>query len=168
MNASISEESEISVEKEMPQSQKSTPCDSSDNSSENVSDDEEDEMNTNNLSSIVKLPSTAIDQSTPDCVISETDDAINDFPQENACSAITQYKLVVDNVTPRFQTIERPTVSLNYVNLFAVRDHIQLFHLSRVSRHPPSDISKENLAQAILPSVEDDCCLKNNFSVLVS
>ena len=159
----------------MPLSNKSTPCDSSNDFSDDSSDDEEDEMDINDLSSTVNLASTAIDQTTPDFITGEDNKTINESPQENAHNAgnqFTQYKLVFDNinknVTPRFQTIESPTVLLNYVNMFAIRDRVKSCELSRVSRRPPSDISKENVSKAILPSVEDDCHLKENFSVLVS
>ena len=75
----------------MPLSDKSSPCDSSNDFSDDSFDDEEDEIDINDLSSTVKLASTAIDQTTPDCITGEDDKTINEFPQENAHNAGNQF-----------------------------------------------------------------------------
>ena len=86
---------------------------------------------------------------------------------------ISHYKLVFDNinktVTPRFQSLQSPRVTLNYVNMFAFKDRaVPSSHLSRVSRYFPTGLSKVEIAKAILPSCKDDESLKYNFSLIIS
>lgn len=86
---------------------------------------------------------------------------------------ISHYKLVFDNinktVTPRFQSLESPRVTLNYVNMFAFKDRaVPSSHLSRVSRYFPTGLSKAEVAKAILPTCKDDESLRYNFSLFIS
>ena len=74
---------------------------------------------------------------------------------------ISQYELVFDNinktVTPRFQSLESPRLTLNYINMFAFKDRaMPPSHLSRVSRYFNTSLSKVEVAKAILPTCEDD------------
>ena len=146
--------SDISIEEDIGSNFKSSSSvnDSSDNSS--IDADEQDEMETDDqLLSVIHLCN--------DPCLNVTDH-----------DAVPQYKLVFDNVNksvkPRFQTIETPAVLLNYVNMYAVKMRTKSFHLSQVSLNPPADLTKEAIARNILSSIEDDCQLKINFSMLVS
>ena len=102
---------------------------------------------------------------------SSNQDILGTHVQDTKGDECVQYKIVFDNVnkniTPRSQALDRQTVSHNYVHMYAIRDRISSFNLSRVRRVPPL-LSREDIAKAILPSPEDDITLKQNFSIMVS
>lgn len=75
------------------------------------------------------------------------------------------YKLVFDNidktVKPRFMRLDSQTVSLHYVQMYAVKDRVDY------STEPCQKAAEVNLYD-VLPSCDDYDSLKRNFSVLIS
>ena len=76
-------------------------------------------------------------------------------------------KIVGDNldqdVKPRFMRLDRPTRSLHYFNLYAVRDIINLMSLIKFKYQ--LQIVKN---VGLLPTANDTECLLNNFVVLTA
>ena len=81
-------------------------------------------------------------------------------------SACTGLKLVIDNidstVKPRYQRMDSQNKSLNYVQVYAVKDRIDF---SQLSNSPPSP---GRSVYDILPTTADYQALKDNFSILVA
>ena len=79
------------------------------------------------------------------------------------------FKIVGDNldqdVKPRFMRLDRPTRSLHYFNLYAVRDRI---NLSDVTDKIPIPTAKTVKKMDVLPTANDTECLLNNFVVLTA
>ena len=78
------------------------------------------------------------------------------------------FKLVIDNldifVRPRTETSQRHADSFHFVQMYAVRDRIDVSNFSDVSRLPDiSSVKVEN----VLPSNHDLEALKDNITVLV-
>ena len=74
------------------------------------------------------------------------------------------FKVVIDNIDmclkPRHQTFERRTRSIHYVNVYAVRDHIDLSNCSQLTT------GREVSITSLLPSDNDRKRIIENFSVL--
>ena len=86
---------------------------------------------------------------------------------EQSMSEWFGYKFVGDNVDdefkPSFQRAEKRGLSMHYFNGFAVRDRVNLSHLS--DEPPPYRIPDAN---TLLPSAEDISSLKKELSTLVA
>lgn len=84
---------------------------------------------------------------------------------EEPLSAIAGYKLEFDNldknVKPRFMRYDSQTVSLHYVQVYAVKDRIDY---SIFSSEKPTTMNLYD----VLPTSDDYELLKQNFTVLVS
>ena len=82
------------------------------------------------------------------------------------------YKIVGDNidktVRPRFMRMKQHrTQSLHFFHSYAIRDRIDTSGLLDV--HPQTCLpSPRQLAESLLPQVEDDYTIMSNFSVLIS
>lgn len=80
---------------------------------------------------------------------------------------VETYKLVFDNidktVKPRYMRLESQTKSLHYVQLYAVKDRVNLSHLSQV----PPVVSDIDLS-LILPSGDDNKAIIDNIVILIA
>ena len=77
------------------------------------------------------------------------------------------FKIVGDNIDKtvhhRYQRVDSETGSLHYFNAYAVRDRLDLSHLSDLPKKLPDSIPLE----ALLPSEVDLCELNDNFGILL-
>lgn len=78
------------------------------------------------------------------------------------------FKLVGDNIDktikPRHMTLDNPTKSLHYFNVYAVNDRVDISHLSDT----PQELDVTTFSyRSILPSMADKEALEKNFSFLV-
>ncbi len=82
-------------------------------------------------------------------------------------SPVETYKFVFDNidktVKPRYMRLDSQAKSLHYVQLYAVKNRIPLYHLSPI---PPS-VSEINLS-VVLPSDDDIKMLLDNLTILIA
>ena len=78
------------------------------------------------------------------------------------------FKIVMDNldmnIRPRYQTFERQTKSIHYVNSYALRDRVDLSQFQNVDHNP--ELDPEILYNAILPTDNDHQVLMANFAIL--
>ena len=69
------------------------------------------------------------------------------------------------NIRPRHQTLQHQTQSMHYVNMYALRDRIDLsWYMDTVTTQSSCDPS--TLAIHILPSAEDHHNIMENFAIL--
>ncbi len=90
-----------------------------------------------------------------------------DFEDNLTSPPFETYKLVFDNidktVKPRYMRMDAQNKSLHYVQLYAVKDRV---NLSQLSQTPPSVC--EVALDMILPSDEDNASLMENMTILIA
>lgn len=70
------------------------------------------------------------------------------------------------NVRRRYQRYDKSTISLHYFHMYAVKNRIDVSHLSDVS--PLCNLDKKAKALLVMPSPDDDLQLKKNIAILIS
>lgn len=83
---------------------------------------------------------------------------------------VTGYTLCGDNIDKnirrRYQRSDRSTISLHYFHMYAVKNRIDVSHLS--DARPVRILGTKAKAHSIIPSCDDDLQLKKNIAILVS
>ena len=109
---------------------------------------------------------------TDHCAVMHQSNNLQAMPTAQLLSSRTTFCICGDNIDkstkPRYMRYGRNKAnSIHYFHSYAVADRINVSNLSETAP-PLPNVSAEQLAISLLPSVEDDIAIRNNFATLVA